>query len=286
MLASMLALHANTHVSLNRLIDAVWEERPPATAREQVQNCISALRRSLADGPTAIAIQRLGAGYRLDVDADEVDAHRFERDYQTATARAATGDLEAASDLMRAALALWRGPALDGMESAELRAHACRLNDMRTTATGRMFELQLKLKCHNEVVPELRSLAQLHPLHEPYMLLLTKALLQGGRHLEALSAYDVFARQLAAELGADPGFQAQARRAEILAALHHAASPTQARNGLSAGDLDAFTQAARLLADAGPRPEHELLRHLERAVLHIRAASVLLASPGGNQSPA
>ncbi|MFV2112705.1 BTAD domain-containing putative transcriptional regulator [Micromonospora sp. LOL_025] len=283
-LASMLALNANKHVSLDRLIDAVWEERPPATAREQVQNCISILRRSLSDGPTAITIQRIGASYQLNVDANEVDAHRFERDYRTATTQAAAGDLEAGANLMRSALALWRGPALDGMESAELRAHACRLNDMRTTATQRMLELKLELECPNEAVPELRSLTRLHPLHEPYMLLLTEALLQRGQHREALSAYDAFARHLAAELGANPGSQARARRADILAAFHHSAPSTEARNGRVSGprDLDAFAQAAELLAAAEKRPESDLLGHLERAVLHIRAASVLLASADGN----
>ena len=287
-LASMLALNANKHVSFNRLIDALWEECPPVTAREQVQNCVSMLRRALRDQRTPVAIDRLREGYKLYIDPEEVDAHCFERDYQTAIARASAGDLDIAADLMQAALALWRGPALDGMESAELRAHAWRLNDMRTAAMQRMLEFKLELECENEVIPELRSLTILHPLHEPYMMLLTRALKQQGQHREALAAYDAFARCLKAELGAKPSPQAQAIRAEALTALINTAVPTETRNGPVPGSTQSeiCTQPAGLLATVEPRPANDLLRHLEKAVLHIRAASVLLTSPDGTHPPA
>src|SRR4029079_14482655 len=99
-LLAMLALHANTPVSADRLIEGLWGERPPATAPKLVQVLVSQLRKQLAGADAEIATR--GRGYELRVDPDAVDALHFER-------LLTSGEN---GSHVREALALWRAPAL------------------------------------------------------------------------------------------------------------------------------------------------------------------------------
>jgi DNA-binding SARP family transcriptional activator len=111
---AVLLLDAGRLVPIERLVEAVWDDDAPVTARRQVQNRVSDLRRVLgaAGAPGAIATE--GAGYRLVVPDGAVDVRVFDRLVAEAEAADAAGLTAEAAGLLRSALALWRGPALAG----------------------------------------------------------------------------------------------------------------------------------------------------------------------------
>src|SRR5947209_12438432 len=105
-----LLLSANRVVPLERLVDAVWDDRPPETAGKLVRNCVSTLRQRLAEpGGPGTPIATTGAGYRLRVGAGDLDADLFEQRVEQGRRLLAAGDLDGAVAELRAALALWRG---------------------------------------------------------------------------------------------------------------------------------------------------------------------------------
>ena len=114
-LLAVLLLHAGSVVSRARLIEELWGQAPPATAGKALNVHVSQLRKALVSNDE-VAIVTRAPGYALEVEPDRVDAARFERLVMEARRRVAAGDVEAASSLLREALSLWRGPALDGLE--------------------------------------------------------------------------------------------------------------------------------------------------------------------------
>src|SRR6184192_2076886 len=107
---AVLLLHANEFVSRERLIDELWGESPPPTAKKAVNVYVSQLRKALTrNGHDPITTA--DGGYRLEVDAERLDAARLQQLLATARERASAGELEAAVELLRETLALWRGPA-------------------------------------------------------------------------------------------------------------------------------------------------------------------------------
>ncbi|MEU8037303.1 BTAD domain-containing putative transcriptional regulator [Streptosporangium sp. NPDC049078] len=199
-LLAALLLRPGRTLTVGRLIAEVWGEEPPASAEPVLRVYVSALRK-LVDG-----IRTVPGGYLLDVDPEQVDAHRFERLVAAGRrARDAGMSAEAAREL-RAALALWRGPALADVDSAELRrAYALPLEELRLTALEERVELDVALGRGAEVTGELRALVTSHPLRERAWAQLVLALGQAGRRSEALSAYREARRLLVEELGLEPG---------------------------------------------------------------------------------
>ncbi|MEV0757038.1 BTAD domain-containing putative transcriptional regulator [Streptosporangium sp. NPDC050280] len=199
-LLAALLLRPGRTLTVGRLIAEVWGQEPPASAEPVLRVYVSALRK-LIDG-----IRTVPGGYLLDVDPDRVDAHRFERLVVAGRrARDAGRTAEAAGEL-RAALALWRGPALADIDSAELRrAYAVPLEELRLTALEERVELDVALGRGAEVTGELRALVTSYPLRERAWAQLVLALGQAGRRSEALSAYREARRLLVGELGLEPG---------------------------------------------------------------------------------
>ncbi|WDZ86766.1 AfsR/SARP family transcriptional regulator [Micromonospora cathayae] len=287
-LTALLALHINRAVSIDRLIDAIWEDRPPATAREQVQNCVSLLRRSLSGGAARITISRHGPGYQMNADPDEIDAQRFERGVRAAGELHATGDLTGAVEKLREALALWSGPALDGLTGVELSAHANRLDEMRNSATERLIKMTMDLGRHDEALADLRSLTRLHPLHEQYMLLMTDNLIHRQRYAEALDAYRTFASGMAEELGVRPSRTARSRERQILQAMHAPHPPHDSRRPARSDGPERphLRNTVRYrTSDIPAAAPTELLHHLENAVTHIQAAFWLLHNEPDSWAP-
>ncbi|HET9139354.1 AfsR/SARP family transcriptional regulator [Actinophytocola sp.] len=202
----MLALDPGRVVGTARLIDGIWADAPPAGAGNALQALVSRLRRAVP-----VPVESHPAGYRLVIEPDEVDVSRFER--LVATAR--TADPATTAATLRAALALWRGPAL--LDVAEVDAFAAaltRLTELRLAATEDRVEADLRLGRGGELVTELTTLVAEHPLRERLAAALIRALCAAGRPAEALTVYDRTRRALADALGADPGPE--------LAALHTA----------------------------------------------------------------
>jgi WD40 repeat protein/DNA-binding SARP family transcriptional activator len=190
---AMLALNANEAVTLDRLIDGLWGEEPPASAPKMVQQYISQLRRLLSDAGGPQIVTR-GRGYALEVDRDAVDALRFE-------ALVDGGGGEPA----REALALW-GPPLAGMLDEPFAAsEARRLEELHVAAIEQALQADLEAGRHAEVVGRLAALVDEHPLRERLRALLMLALYRSGRQAEALAVFRDARWTLVETLGIEPG---------------------------------------------------------------------------------
>ena len=208
-----LLLRANHLVPADVLIDEVWGEEPPVTARNALQSYASHLRKAL--GPERLEGSR--AGYRLRAEPSELDATRFQSLVRDAR-RLLPIDAQAAVGAFDRALALWRGPAFaDLATEPSLRAEAARLEELRLGALEDRIEAQLAIGQHAEAIGELDGLTARHPLRERFWEQLMLALYRSGRQGEALTAYQRARELLADELGIDPSPQLRRLQERILA---------------------------------------------------------------------
>ncbi|MEV4187635.1 AfsR/SARP family transcriptional regulator, partial [Streptosporangium canum] len=171
-LLALLLLDAGRTVGVERLIDGQYGERPPAGAANAVQAQISRLRRNLP----ADLIEFHGAGYRLAIDPEDVDAHRFERLARDGRRLLAAGHHAGAAGLLREGLGLWRGPALADVAAAPFAGtQVSRLEELRLTAVEDLADAELAL-ADTSPVAELQELVAAHPLRERPRGLLMRAL--------------------------------------------------------------------------------------------------------------
>ena len=127
-LLALLLLHTGEVVSTDQLIEELWAGEPPKAAVGSLQNLVSALRKQLG----AETVETHAPGYRLAVDADRVDLNQFER---LVAAAGETEDARRRADLLRKALALWRGPALADLAFEQFaQIPIARLEEQRTAA--------------------------------------------------------------------------------------------------------------------------------------------------------
>ncbi|MFV2009855.1 MULTISPECIES: AfsR/SARP family transcriptional regulator [unclassified Micromonospora] len=211
-----LGLNVNRVVSVDQLIDAVWGSSPPATARGQIQICVSALRKLLmgAGYPDVIGTRR--PGYILRIADLEIDVVEFSSLVGEAQERAEAGRLEEAASTLREALALWRGPALSGISSDLLARNATVLEEQRISAIEERIRLDLALGRHREMASELSALVVEYPLRERFHALLMLALYRAGRQAEALEVARRARTVLLEEVGIDPGQELQDLERAIL----------------------------------------------------------------------
>ena len=208
-LLAALALRAGEVVSTDRLVADLWGESAPASATGSLQNTVSALRKLL--GRDVLVTQ--APGYRLAVDADSVDANRFERLLEAAR----TAEPAARAQLLREALALWRGPALADLDEEDFaRLEAARLDELRVTAHEERVDAELELGRHAALVGELETLVATHPLRERLRGQLMLTLYRCGRQAEALEVYRAARLALADELGLDPSPELQELERRVL----------------------------------------------------------------------
>jgi len=208
-----LLLRANHLVPAEVLIDEVWGEEPPDTARNALQSYASHLRKAL--GPRRLEGSR--AGYRLRVESSELDVARFQTLLRNAR-RLLPIDADAAVGAFNHALDLWRGPAFGDLATdASLQVESARLEDLRLGALEDRIGAQLTLGQHAEVIGELETLTARHPLRERFWGQLMLALYRAGRQGEALAAYQRARELLADELGIDPSPELRALHERILA---------------------------------------------------------------------
>src|SRR5437868_10282811 len=144
-LLAMLLLHSNQVVSTERLIDALWDDEPPQTARKTLQVYISQLRKTLGKD----RVETRAPGYVVRVAEDELDLTRFQRLVED-------GRLDDA-------LILWRGPPLPEFANEPFaRSEIARLEELRLTSLERRIAGDLDAGRHAELVGELETLVQLH----------------------------------------------------------------------------------------------------------------------------
>ncbi|MER7846046.1 BTAD domain-containing putative transcriptional regulator [Kitasatospora sp. NPDC096077] len=201
---ALLLLHANHPVSIDRMVDALWGDAPPRTARAQVHTVVSTLRRALPP-PAAQALTLDPAGYRLAVRDEDLDTAEFGAALARARRLADQGRPEEAADRLRQALALWRGEALSGIDAPFAAAARARLDEARFTAYELLADLELARGRHRELVPELTALAGEFPARESIAERAAGALYRCGRQADALAVVRATRRVLAEEYGLDPG---------------------------------------------------------------------------------
>ncbi|MFF3979116.1 BTAD domain-containing putative transcriptional regulator [Streptomyces sp. NPDC001828] len=226
-LLTALALRAPRPVSVAALIDDVWADEPPQDAPAALQALVGRLRRAIGRA----AVESGPAGYRLAAARHDVDLYAFEDRAAEGAARLAAGDPEAAADILRAALALWRGPALADLPE---RDAALRPEAQRLAARRHRIEADLRRGATSGLLPELTELLGAHPYDEPLHAQLIRTLRAEGRGADALAAYEKARRTLADALGADPGPELAALHAQLLAA---APAPEAAAARPRAGNL-------------------------------------------------
>ncbi|WNI21511.1 BTAD domain-containing putative transcriptional regulator [Streptomyces sp. ITFR-16] len=211
---SMLLLEANHVVGTDRLIDAIWGDDPPTTAGSQIQICVSALRRILADAGGIIETR--APGYLIRVRPDQLDMQVFEDTVAEAGRVFRAGSVAEAAALLRDALALWSGNALASVTSRLVRAKAARLDQTRLSVYEECVDRELQLGRHRELVSELMTLVSQNPLRERLCGQLMLALYRSGRQAEALEAYRTARSELVDQLGIEPGEELRRLESAIL----------------------------------------------------------------------
>jgi DNA-binding SARP family transcriptional activator/tetratricopeptide (TPR) repeat protein len=215
-LASLL-MEANRVVTMDHLVDALWDDAPPSTARTQVQICVSRLRKSLTSAGVDTPILSQSPGYLLRVDESMLDMHVFTSKLAEARALAKEGRAADTAALLRSAAGLWRGSCLAGIPHRALRTWATRLDEDRLDAIETYMELELGLGLHHRLVGELTRLVHEHPLRERLRGLLMRALYLAGRQAEALAVYRAGRDMLIDEMGLEPGDELRSLENAILA---------------------------------------------------------------------
>ncbi|MFB8241102.1 BTAD domain-containing putative transcriptional regulator [Kitasatospora purpeofusca] len=292
-LLAFLVAHPDRIVSVPRLVDAIWDDSPPATADRQVRNMVGLLRRILGGGPGRVSpIRTDGPGYLFAGPEVRVDVQQF-----TALVDAAAQPGADRVARLREALALWRGPALDGLPGRALSAVAAGLEERRMVVLERLYEAELTAGRDELAITELTELVVAFPLRDGLVRHLLTALARCGRHVEGLAAYRRYADRLAEELGLDPSPRLRALQGELLGAAsgrRPAARPTRA---VPAGAVPApprpYPRPAQLPWDLpsfiGRAAQLQAMdRHLAAPVLaggpHPTSVVVITGIPGGGKS--
>lgn len=257
-LLAVLLLNAGRVVAVDELVDAVWDEDPPSTARGQLQSCVSRLRRTLvAAGFPPDLLGTDPAGYLVRVESpvclDATDFARLVDEARTAVADERFAD---AARAFRTALALWRGPALAAITAPAVRRGAAVLDEQRMLAIEDRFDVELRLGRGGDLLAELTALVERHPLRERLRAQLMLALRATGRTADALEVYRAGREILAGELGIEPGPRLRETHRQILVG---AAGPVVDRAAAEPGPPVAARPAPRCL----PRAIADFTGHAE-----------------------
>lgn len=203
-LLAILLCRANSVVSTNDLVEALWPNGQPRTALKNLQAYASGLRKAVVDDGRCSLVFK-APGYQVSLAHVVLDAAEFDALTRQGRSCLRSGDPERAAELLGAALALWRGPALaEFSANPVLRHEADRLTARRLEAYENLIEARLALGSVNDILDEIEELTRTHPVRERLRCLQMAALQQVGRQAEAFAVYDEVRRELARELGLSP----------------------------------------------------------------------------------
>jgi DNA-binding SARP family transcriptional activator len=272
---AILLLSANEAVSRDRLIEALWSGRPPASAAKSVQVHVSRLRRAFRDleqaGGERLATEL--AGYVLRVGPDELDGERFERLIADGVALIDVGSVESAVARLRDALSLWRGgPLVDFEYESFAQAEIARLSELHLAAVEHLVEAELARGREGQLIAELERRVCEHPYRERLRSQLMLALYRTGRQADALEVYRDGRAMLVEEVGIEPSAE--------LRALHEA---------ILVQDASLLRSTARRVTGAGSfvgyEPELELMQTaLDRALAGQGSLVLVGGEPGIGKS--
>lgn len=210
-LLAALALEPGRIVTRSKLVDWIWGQQPPADEVNALQALVSRLRRVLPDG----VIEADAGGYRLAVAPEAVDVSRFER----LIAQARAVEPAERAEVLRSALALWRGTAMADIalrDSEAFDVAVARLDELYVAALGDRVDADIRLGRGSDLLSELTELVATYPLREGFVAALMRALAEAGRGPEALTAYQRTRELLAEELGTDPSAELSALHTALL----------------------------------------------------------------------
>ncbi|MGW2705509.1 BTAD domain-containing putative transcriptional regulator [Streptomyces sp. NPDC001340] len=216
-----LLLRAGRAVSVDGIVDSVWGPQAPDTAVPAVRTYAWRLRKSLgarhgeerAKAPTVVSV---GAGYRMTVGPDQLDALRVEQLAAEATRARDTGQVETARTLVVQALSLWQGEPLAMVPGPFAKQQRARLDALRLALVEERFDLDLLLGRHALAIPDLNAFVTEHPLRERGHGQLMRALYADGQQAAALDAFERLRRRLGEELGVDPSHELRSLHQRIL----------------------------------------------------------------------
>ena len=271
-----LLLNAGSVVTVGQLLEAIYGEDLPPTARSQVQISISSLRRRFASQGHAAAISTQAQGYVLQVGNGRLDSQRFGEMVAAARAAHDANHLDQALASYHDALRLWRGPALDGIDSQFVQAAASRLDEQRITTNEDRLTLELDLGRHHELVGELAELVEEFPLRERLRGQLMLALYRCDRTAEALEVYRHARRTMIDELGIEPSGRLQRLEHAILTsdpALDPPAEPIR---------IPAVKQQVPHLLPAGIADftgRADEVSHIRQRLIHVTDEEARLPAP-------
>jgi predicted ATPase/DNA-binding SARP family transcriptional activator len=212
-LLAFLLLNANAVVPRDRLVDVLWGAGPPHSAVSSLQVYVHGLRKVLG----AERIERHGAGYRFQLEPEELDLARFERLVERAARAVASGQPQAAAEDLRRALDLWTGEPLADLAGEPVHdTEAPQLEERRLRAIELRHDAALALGDHDALVPELERLIAAEPYRERFRAQHALALYRSGRQVDALAAVRAARELLVEELGVDPGPELQELERQIL----------------------------------------------------------------------
>ena len=264
-LLALLLLSANEVVSADRLIDELWGEEVPESGRTALQVRVSQLRKALGGAGGRIATR--APGYLLRVDRDELDLYCFERLVSEADG---AEPAEAAAKL-REALGLWRGAPLVDLSYASFAQPAIRrLEELRLAALEKRIEADLELGRQADLVGELETLVEEHPLREHLHAQLMLALYRCGRQADALAAYQNARRVLVEQLAIEPSAP--------LRQLEQAILRQEASLDLAATVAARAPLVAAVSESSPPRPREDFEARLTTCPPRSPASSVESAS--------
>lgn len=215
---ALLLLRAERFVSRADLVDALWPEDPPSSARQTIESYVSRLRSRLRSGGADGELISSGpAGYRLSLNGSRLDSEEFERRALGARDAAERGDATEALTLAKSALSLWRGPALADLAD-QFPAEVGALEEGRLEALETFAAAALACGRAQEAVTWLGPEVARHPAREHLRALAMIALYRRGRQADALESYRDARRHLVDELGLEPGRELRDLHERI---LHH-----------------------------------------------------------------
>jgi DNA-binding SARP family transcriptional activator/streptogramin lyase len=248
-LLGALLLRPNRTVSTDSLIEALWDEEPPASAREMIRIYVARLRKDLRRAGAGDAIATAAGGYAINVGDGTLDASRFEQLRAEGLAASAAGDAERAVTTLAQAAALWRGATLAHLElfgyaHEEIR----RLEELRIATIEARIDGELELGQGQELVAELGALIREHPYRERLRASLMLTLYRGGRQTESLAAYRDASRTLLT-LGLEPGPELRELERSILSHDPSLLAPVATVNATAATTRrPRFTHRSRAIA--------------------------------------
>jgi predicted ATPase/DNA-binding SARP family transcriptional activator len=214
---ALLLLRMNEVVPRERLIDELWGDTPPPTARETLKVYVGRLRKLFpAAGPVPRLVTR-GGGYALELEPGQLDLHRFTSLAEAGSRALTDGDSHGAAALLREGLALWRGTPLADLGAAAFAGtERQRLEGLRLAALEQCMEADLARGLDRELIGELEQLVLEHPFRERFRAQLMLALYRCGRQAAALEQYRRTVKLLLDELGIAPGSELKELERAIL----------------------------------------------------------------------